>query len=197
MGSALYQYLACVCGNYIICDIFCYGIFFCSLSANVYIIFCVEFLVNLCTMGYGISVGWMASAFNLFDSDDCPLPTGRVPMDEIAWAASILGIGGILGTIAVGWMAERVGRKNSLLAMAVPQIVSIVSVKRNFRTLNPISKCDEQFFAFLPFTDQLLVYRLCSKYLLFVCIPFLDWFCRRRRICRDPNNGCRNRWGQV
>lgn len=85
-----------------------------------------KLLVNLCTIGYGLSVGWMASAFLVYDSDNCPLPSGRVPIEEIAWAASILGIGGLLGTVAVGWIADRVGRKNSLLAMAVPQIVSTV-----------------------------------------------------------------------
>lgn len=80
--------------------------------------------MNLSTLGYGISVGWMASALLVYDSDESPLPTGRVQMDEIAWIASILGIGGLIGTVVVGWLAERVGRKSSLLAMAVPQIVS-------------------------------------------------------------------------
>ncbi|XP_055317544.1 facilitated trehalose transporter Tret1-like [Sitodiplosis mosellana] len=97
MGSALYQYLACIC-------------------------------VNLCTIGYGLSVGWYASAFLLYDSDDCPLPSGRVDMDEIAWIGSILGIGGLIGTVAVGWIADRIGRKNSLLAMAVPQIISYLLI---------------------------------------------------------------------
>lgn len=75
-------------------------------------------------MGYGLTVGWYASAFLLYDSDDCPLPSGRVDMEEIAMIGSILGIGGLVGTVAVGWIADRIGRKNSLLAMAVPQIVS-------------------------------------------------------------------------
>lgn len=45
-------------------------------------------------------------------------------MNEIAWIGSVLGIGGLIGTILVGWIADRIGRKNSLLALAVPQIVS-------------------------------------------------------------------------
>ena len=88
-------------------------------------------LVNLCTLGYGLSVGWYASAFLLYDSDDCPLPSGRVEMHEIAWIGSIVGIGGLVGTVVVGWIADRIGRKNSLLAMAVPQIVSEFKVKIN------------------------------------------------------------------
>lgn len=82
------------------------------------------FKVNLCTLGYSISVGWTASSFLIYDSDDSPLPTGRLSMDELAWIGSILGIGGLFGTVIVGWICDCVGRKNSLLALAIPQIVS-------------------------------------------------------------------------
>lgn len=65
----------------------------------------------------------MATAVLLYNSDDCPLPSGRIPMDDIAWICSIIGIGGLVGTILVGWMSDQFGRKNALLAMVVPQIV--------------------------------------------------------------------------
>lgn len=68
-------------------------------------------------------VGWMASQLNLFKSADCPLPSGATDTDEIAWVTSILGIGGLIGTVAGGWMVDRFGRKNSLLSMAIPQLV--------------------------------------------------------------------------
>lgn len=45
-------------------------------------------------------------------------------MPEIAWIGSILGIGGLVGTILMGQMADRLGRKNSLLMTAFPHIVS-------------------------------------------------------------------------
>lgn len=45
-------------------------------------------------------------------------------MSEIAWIGSIIGIGGLIGTIVMGWFADQFGRKNSMLAMAIPQIVS-------------------------------------------------------------------------
>lgn len=59
-----------------------------------------------------------------YDSDASPLPTGRVSKGELGWTASILGIGGFAGTIVSGWLADRIGRKYSLLAMAAPEIVS-------------------------------------------------------------------------
>lgn len=81
--------------------------------------------VNLLTIGYALTIGWISSAFLLYDSDDSPLPSGRVSMSEIAWIGSIIGIGGLIGTIVMGWCSDQFGRKNSLLAMAIPQIVSI------------------------------------------------------------------------
>lgn len=42
----------------------------------------------------------MGIAFALYDSDDCPLPSGRVQLDDLGWIASILGIGGLVGTVA-------------------------------------------------------------------------------------------------
>lgn len=81
--------------------------------------------MNLGTIGYAISVGWMGIELMKYDSDECPLPSGRVTKDELGWIASILGIGGFAGTILSGWMADRIGRKYSLLSMAIPEIVSI------------------------------------------------------------------------
>lgn len=63
--------------------------------------------------------------FILYDSDDSPLPSGRVQIDELAWIGSMLGIGGLAGTIVIGWLTDRIGRKHSLIAMAVPLIVKI------------------------------------------------------------------------
>lgn len=53
-------------------------------------------------------------------------------MNEIAWIGSVLGIGGLIGTILVGWIADHIGRKNSLLALAVPQIVSSILIRISF-----------------------------------------------------------------
>lgn len=65
-------------------------------------------------------------ALVLYESDKCPLPTGKMQSNELGWITSLLGIGGLIGTIASGWMADRFGRKYSLLSMAVPQIVNIL-----------------------------------------------------------------------
>lgn len=63
-------------------------------------------------------------SLQIYDSDNCPLPSGRVKLNELGWVASILGIGGLAGTVAAGWMAERFGRKYSMLSIAAPEVVS-------------------------------------------------------------------------
>lgn len=87
----------------------------------------IQSTVNISTLSYAISIGWIGSVFILYDSDKSPLPSGRVPLDQLAWIGSILGIGGVIGTIFIGWFADAIGRKNSLIAMTVPQVVSISS----------------------------------------------------------------------
>lgn len=72
----------------------------------------------------------MGIALSLYDSDKSPLPTGRIEMYEQAWISSMLGIGGVVGTIAAGWLADNIGRKYTLLLAALPQIVSSIQKKR-------------------------------------------------------------------
>lgn len=72
----------------------------------------------------------MGIALSLYDSDKSPLPSGRIEMYEQAWISSMLGIGGVVGTIAAGWLADSIGRKYTLLMAALPQIVS--SIQNNF-----------------------------------------------------------------
>lgn len=47
-------------------------------------------------------------------------------MSEMAWIAAITAVGGFVGTPLVGFMVDQYGRKNSLLSLAVPQIVSYI-----------------------------------------------------------------------
>lgn len=85
--------------------------------------FLATLVANLSTVGFGIHLGWMGIQFNLYHSDYCPLPSGAVSFSQLSWVASFLGIGLLVGTIFAGLMADRFGRKYSLLAMAFPEIV--------------------------------------------------------------------------
>lgn len=140
MGTVLaYWQLFKISHTYLVIEMSTFFLFLflkCGISNHIYyyklfhipIIFSFSCVVNLGTIGYSISVGWMGIQFIHYDSDESPLPTGRVPVPQLGWVASILGIGGLAGTIAAGCMADRFGRKYSLLVMALPEIVSIISI---------------------------------------------------------------------
>lgn len=64
----------------------------------------------------------------MLESEQTPLETGPLTSPEIAWVGSLLGIGGVVGTIVVGWMCETFGRKWSLIFMAVPMAASWILI---------------------------------------------------------------------
>lgn len=58
-------------------------------------------------------------------SDDAPLKTGKLTVDESAWVVALLTFGGLWGNISFGYIAEHFGRKWPLLFTATIQIVSL------------------------------------------------------------------------
>lgn len=121
------------------------------------------FLVNLCTIGYSTSVGWIGIQLLLYGTNNSPLPSGRVHTHEIGWIASILGIGGLVGTVAGGWMADRFGRKYSILALVFPEVVSIYIESHAWISF---------FFSKINF-----------DWIFFFVFPFLFICLHRRAIC--------------
>lgn len=81
------------------------------------------FLANICTISYGTAVGWTSAAFLVLESDQSPLEAGPLTLSEIAWIGSLIGIGGVVGTLIIGWMCEKYGRKPALLFTAFPTLV--------------------------------------------------------------------------
>lgn len=65
-----------------------------------------------------------SSSFLLLQSDELtPLSSGALTKDEMSWIASILCIGGFLGTIIFGLLADILGRKYVLCFQGIPSIV--------------------------------------------------------------------------
>lgn len=74
-------------------------------------------------MVYGISCGWPSPNLPLLMSDDSPLPTGKLSIDEISWISGLICIGGIAGNLFFGYIMNNYGRKEPLIVIAVPTIV--------------------------------------------------------------------------
>ena len=75
-------------------------------------------------MGYGAGIGWGSTALLLLGTDDNPIGNGAASADQIGWIVSMLGVGALTGTIVVRWMADHLGRKATLIYLAVPQLAS-------------------------------------------------------------------------
>uniref|UniRef100_A0AAG5DAG9 Major facilitator superfamily (MFS) profile domain-containing protein n=1 Tax=Anopheles atroparvus TaxID=41427 RepID=A0AAG5DAG9_ANOAO len=80
------------------------------------------YIANLISLSLGTAIGWLSPFLPLLISVDSPLEHGPVTDVQATWIASLLCIGAIVGTFLFGWMAERFGRKTSLLATALPLI---------------------------------------------------------------------------
>ncbi|XP_055685011.1 facilitated trehalose transporter Tret1-like [Lutzomyia longipalpis] len=78
--------------------------------------------VNISSIVYGINVGWASPVILLLLSDESPLAVGQITKADAALFSSMLYIGGMVGTLIFGWLADRIGRKWSLFLGTLLQI---------------------------------------------------------------------------
>ncbi|XP_039437016.1 facilitated trehalose transporter Tret1-like [Culex pipiens pallens] len=78
---------------------------------------------NLIAAGYGITVGWTAPIIPLLQSPDSPLPAGPISTAEASWIGSVMGFGGVTGTLLIAPLHTYFGKKVALLSLAVPHII--------------------------------------------------------------------------
>lgn len=81
-------------------------------------------VANIISFIYGLSCGWPSSSLPLLQSLDSPLPTGPITLLEASWITSVLCIGGAVGTLFFGWLADAIGRKQTLFVACIPSAVS-------------------------------------------------------------------------
>jgi len=82
--------------------------------------------VNLLSISFGVSIAWSSYSILILKSYKTPINNG-IPLSdtEISWIASLLGLGGLAGTIFSGSLGDLLGRKKTLFMLALPQLVSI------------------------------------------------------------------------
>ncbi|KAJ6649315.1 Facilitated trehalose transporter Tret1 [Pseudolycoriella hygida] len=94
------------------------------------------FTVNIISVCYGASAAWPSSSFLLLESvESSPLCSGALTKNEMSWIASILCIGGFIGTILSGILADFIGRKYVLCFQGIPSILSWILI---YYAENPI-----------------------------------------------------------
>lgn len=56
-------------------------------------------------------------------SDETPLLSGKITMEEASWVVSLQFLGGIFGNIIFGFITSKFGRKWPLIISTIPIIV--------------------------------------------------------------------------
>ncbi|KAH8267463.1 hypothetical protein KR018_005366, partial [Drosophila ironensis] len=84
------------------------------------------------SISYGAFCGWPSASFLELAADDSPLDCPLSHRDQGS-VASAVSLGGLFGTIFFAWLADKVGRRKSLLWMALPNLLGwiIIPFARN------------------------------------------------------------------
>lgn len=68
--------------------------------------------------------GWTSPSIMVLMSDESPLPSGKITMEEASWLVSLCSVGGLMGCMTFGFITSQFGRKWPLIFMVIPKIVS-------------------------------------------------------------------------
>lgn len=79
-------------------------------------------------LGYTISVGWISPNVELLQSDQTHLTSGPLSNETLSWVTSIINIGGLIGSVFYGVLADYIGRRKTLILIAIPLIASWIMV---------------------------------------------------------------------
>lgn len=112
INEVKFQVLATFAGNISVLVIFQ---FFCN--------FQIRWSGNIIVFGFGCNIGWFSPTLPILVSDDTPLAGGPLDISEVGWIACLPSLGGILGGLIYGFLATKIGYRNSTLQTAVPIIV--------------------------------------------------------------------------
>ncbi|XP_076178832.1 facilitated trehalose transporter Tret1-2 homolog [Ptiloglossa arizonensis] len=79
---------------------------------------------NLCTLAAGAMLGWTSPVLSKLSSTLEDNPLGKlITSNENSWIGSLVAVGAMFGSFAAGSMAERWGRKRTLLASVLPFLI--------------------------------------------------------------------------
>ncbi|CAH0717994.1 unnamed protein product, partial [Brenthis ino] len=107
-----------------------YGVF--SKGSKINQIICAV-LINLPVLAYGASIGWMSPMMLLLQSEDSPR---RIPLTdaEVSWMAAVPYLFCIPFNFLVAILADKVGRKLTLLLISASGCVSWILLLSSFNT---------------------------------------------------------------
>ncbi|KAG5875442.1 hypothetical protein JTB14_006263 [Gonioctena quinquepunctata] len=87
-------------------------------------------IVDLLATAGDVTLSWTSPIYpKLYSNDTSINPLGRpITPDEDSWIGSLLNVGAIIGPFPYGFVSGKFGRRIGLLAIAVPQIISFLTM---------------------------------------------------------------------
>lgn len=77
-------------------------------------------------VGYGCAIGWLSMALPLLKSDNSPLSTGALSVNDVSWIGSSVSLGALTGNFIFGFIVTKIGARHAIFIIGFPQLVSIV-----------------------------------------------------------------------
>lgn len=74
-------------------------------------------------MASGVGLSWTSPSIDILESDESPLPTGKIKSEETTWIASLWSVGGLIGNFLYLFITNKFGRKMPIISLAFPKIV--------------------------------------------------------------------------
>ncbi|XP_058819309.1 facilitated trehalose transporter Tret1-like [Topomyia yanbarensis] len=79
-------------------------------------------IVNIINFAHGAALGWVSPFLPLLQSEESPLDTGPVTVEQGSWIGSILCLGGLAGAIIYGYLSEKLGVKKCISYLIIPNM---------------------------------------------------------------------------
>ncbi|KAL0276888.1 UNVERIFIED_CONTAM: hypothetical protein PYX00_004356 [Menopon gallinae] len=83
--------------------------------------FAAAFAANIAALIAGCVIGWTSPSLPKLEKDDSPI---KITQDENSWISSLAPLAASLGPFAAGFLAERYGKKKTLIMSSLPAFVS-------------------------------------------------------------------------
>lgn len=77
---------------------------------------------NSIMFSYGCIVGWVAPALMLLTSDETPLKSGPITLEQLSLIGSMNNIGAIFGIFTFGYVTSFIGCKRAMLFLGIPSV---------------------------------------------------------------------------
>lgn len=84
--------------------------------------FYLFFAANFIMFSHGCILGWVAPALMLLRSDETPLTSGPITLEQLSWIGSMHCIGAMFGTFTFGFFTSFMGCKRVMAFLGIPAV---------------------------------------------------------------------------